>query len=63
MVDLMLKDLGLATQASLSSRSSIPMGSAARNLFSLHKNAEGEDKGSKDFSSIQQLYTKNETSK
>ena len=58
MVDLMLKDLGLATEASLTSRSSIPMGSAARNLFSLHKSAEGEDKGAKDFSSIQQLYAK-----
>jgi len=59
MVDLMLKDLGLATQASLVSGSSIPMGAAARNLFSLHKSAEGEDKGAKDFSSIQQLYAKN----
>jgi 3-hydroxyisobutyrate dehydrogenase len=58
MVDLMLKDLGLATQASLVSGSSIPMGAAARNLFSLHKSAEGEDKGAKDFSSIQQLYSK-----
>jgi 3-hydroxyisobutyrate dehydrogenase len=58
MVDLMLKDLGLATEASLASRSSIPMGSTARNLFSLHKNSAGEDKGLKDFSSIQQLYSK-----
>lgn len=60
MVDLMLKDLGLAMEASLASRSSIPMGAAARNLFNLHKNAEGEDKGAKDFSSIQQLYAKPE---
>lgn len=58
MVDLMLKDLGLAMEASLHSKSSIPMGASARNLFSLHKNAEGEDKGAKDFSSIQQLYAK-----
>jgi 3-hydroxyisobutyrate dehydrogenase len=58
MVDLMLKDLALATEASLTSRSSIPMGSTARNLFSLHKNSAGEDKGLKDFSSIQQLYSK-----
>lgn len=56
MVDLMLKDLGLAMQASLASASSIPMGAAARNLFSLHKHSGGEDKGKMDFSSIQQLY-------
>lgn len=58
MVDLMLKDLGLAMEASLSSRSSIPMGAAARNLYNLHKNATAEDKGAKDFSSIQQFYAK-----
>ncbi|MEH6549074.1 MAG: 3-hydroxyisobutyrate dehydrogenase [Pseudomonadales bacterium] len=57
-VDLMLKDLGLATQAALASQSSTPMGSSARSLFNLHKNSSGEDKGSKDFSSIQQLYSK-----
>lgn len=56
MVDLMLKDLGLALQASLASGSSVPMGAAARNLFSLHKHSGGEDKGKMDFSSIQQLY-------
>lgn len=58
MVDLMLKDLGLAMQSSLTSQSSIPMGTAARNLFNLHKNSTGNDKGALDFSSIQQLYGK-----
>lgn len=58
MVDLMLKDLGLAQEAASGSKSSIPMGSAARNLFNLHKNSAGEDKGAKDFSSIQQLFAR-----
>lgn len=58
MVDLMLKDLSLAMEASVGSKSSIPMGAAARNLFNLHKNSTGVDKGMQDFSSIQQLYTK-----
>jgi len=56
MVDLMLKDLGLAMEASTGSQSSVPMGSAARGLFNLHKNSGDEDKGQLDFSSIQQLY-------
>ena len=54
----MLKDLGLAMEASLNSQSSVPMGAAARNLFNLHKHSSGEDKGDKDFSSIQQFYSK-----
>jgi 3-hydroxyisobutyrate dehydrogenase len=58
MVDLMLKDLSLALTASIGSQSSIPMGAAARNLFNLHKNTGGVDKGSRDFSSIQQLYAR-----
>jgi 3-hydroxyisobutyrate dehydrogenase len=56
MVDLMLKDLGLAMEASAASKSSTPMGAAARNLFNLHKNSGGEDKGGKDFSSVLELY-------
>lgn len=60
MVDLMLKDLSLAMEASVGSKSSIPMGAAARNLFNLHKNSGPEDKGLKDFSSIQQFYSKPE---
>ncbi|MDN3640957.1 3-hydroxyisobutyrate dehydrogenase [Simiduia curdlanivorans] len=62
MVDLMLKDLGLAMEASLTSRSSIPMGAAARNLFNLHKHSAGEDQGKKDFSSIQKFYAGNKKS-
>ncbi|GAA6151825.1 3-hydroxyisobutyrate dehydrogenase [Pseudoteredinibacter isoporae] len=58
MVDLMLKDLGLAMEAALASRSSTPMGAAARNLYSLHKNSGQMDKGSKDFSSILELFAK-----
>ena len=58
LVNLMLKDLGLAMEASLNSQSSVPMGAAARNLFNLHKHSADEDKGNKDFSSIQQLYSK-----
>lgn len=58
MVDLMLKDLGLAMQSALASQSSVPMGASARNLFNLHKNSGGENKGNKDFSSIQELYAK-----
>ena len=56
MVDLMLKDLGLAQQAALASQSATPMGAAARNLFNLHKHSGGQNKGSKDFSSILELY-------
>lgn len=56
MVDLMLKDLGLAQQAALASQSATPMGAAARNLFNLHKYSDGQNKGSKDFSSILEMY-------
>ncbi|XKH59024.1 3-hydroxyisobutyrate dehydrogenase [Halomonas sediminis] len=52
-VDLMFKDLGLAMDVSQQSASSVPMGSAARALFSLHK-AKGN--GSLDFSSLLKLY-------
>lgn len=58
MVDLMLKDLGLAMEASLNSGSSVPMGAAARNLYNVHKSASAEDAGCLDFSSIQRLYAK-----
>lgn len=56
MVDLMLKDLGLAMEAAAASKSSTPMGAAARNLFNLHKHSGGVDKGGKDFSSVLELY-------
>ena len=53
MVDLMLKDLGLAEAAAQASASATPMGSLARNLYRIHR---GSSKGSLDFSSIFQLY-------
>lgn len=54
-VDLMAKDLGLAWETALNSKSSIPMGSLARNLFALHAQ---QGNGELDFSSIQQLFVK-----
>ncbi|MFZ6733740.1 3-hydroxyisobutyrate dehydrogenase [Undibacterium sp. Ji42W] len=51
-VDLMLKDLGLATEAALGSNSSIPLGEAVRNLYGIHSKAGA---GGKDFSSILEL--------
>lgn len=53
LVDLMAKDLGLAWELALGSKSPVPMGSQARNLFALHA-AQGN--GRLDFSSIQWLY-------
>lgn len=53
LTDLMAKDLGLAWELALGSKSSVPMGSQARNLFALHS-AQGN--GGLDFSSIQNLY-------
>ncbi|MBN1006090.1 3-hydroxyisobutyrate dehydrogenase [Amphritea pacifica] len=52
-VDLMFKDLGLAMELSQQSNSPVPMGSAARSLFSLHKS---KGNGGLDFSSILKLY-------
>jgi len=52
-VDLMLKDLGLAAEAALATRASVPLGELARNLYSLHS-AAGH--GKLDFSSILDLY-------
>ncbi len=56
MVDLMLKDLGLAQEAALKSQSATPMGAAARNLFNLHKHSGETDKGGKDFSSVLEMF-------
>ncbi|WP_416140548.1 3-hydroxyisobutyrate dehydrogenase [Halomonas sp. HK25] len=53
LTDLMAKDLGLAWELALGSKSTVPMGSQARNLFALHS-AQGN--GKLDFSSIQTLY-------
>lgn len=55
--DLMAKDLGLAWELALGSKSTVPMGSQARNLFALHA-ANGN--GGLDFSSIQRLYRRDE---
>lgn len=57
LTDLMAKDLGLAWELALGSKSSVPMGSQARNLFALHS-AQGS--GALDFSSIQALYRQGE---
>jgi len=55
MVDLMAKDLGLATETALASHSSTPMGTLARSLYAMHA-ASGN--GSKDFSSIFNMFNK-----
>jgi len=52
-VDLMFKDLGLATDMSHLSGSPTPMGSQAKALYNLHKAAGN---GALDFSSILKLY-------
>ncbi len=54
-VDLMFKDLGLALELSQHSAVPVPMGSQARNLFHLHKQAAASN-GALDFSSVLQLY-------
>lgn len=56
-VDLMLKDLGLATETALSAQASIPLGEMARNLYALHSKAGA---GGLDFSSILQILQKAE---
>lgn len=48
-VDLMLKDLGLAVENSLSTGSAVPLGAMARNLYDIHSKAGS---GGLDFSSI-----------
>lgn len=53
MVDLMNKDLGLALEAALGSKSTIPMGSLAKSLYGVH-GAQGH--GKLDFSSILKLF-------
>ena len=55
MVDLMAKDLGLAMDTAVGSQSSTPMGALARNLYAMHA-ASGS--GSKDFSSIFNIFNK-----
>jgi len=52
-VDLMLKDLGLAAEASMQARATTPLGELARNLYALHST---QGHGRLDFSSILKLY-------
>ena len=54
-VDLMLKDLGLAVENSLSTGSSTPMGALARNLYNLHSKSGA---GGLDFSSIFSMFAR-----
>lgn len=56
-VDLMLKDLGLATDIATASHAAMPMGALARNLYALH--AQGGH-GKRDFSSLQSFFTVSE---
>jgi 3-hydroxyisobutyrate dehydrogenase len=49
---LMLKDLGLAAEASIGSGSAIPLGELARNLYAMH----AAHSAALDFSSILNLY-------
>ncbi|OUS68973.1 3-hydroxyisobutyrate dehydrogenase [Pseudoalteromonas sp. A601] len=55
MVDLMAKDLGLAMEAAQQSNSSTPMGSMAKNLYTM---LQHQDAGSDDFSAIFKLFSK-----
>lgn len=56
-VNLMNKDLGLALQAALATRSSTPMGALARSLYAAHAN---HGHGGLDFSSIQTLFKRDD---
>ncbi|MEE9254994.1 MAG: 3-hydroxyisobutyrate dehydrogenase [Pseudomonadales bacterium] len=60
LVDLMIKDLGLAMEAADEVRASTPMGSLARSLYLLLRRQH--DAGALDFSSIQRLYLDREQS-
>lgn len=59
MVDLMNKDLGLAMDTGLKSQSLTPMGSLAQNLYNIHSM---QGNGQLDFSSIFNLFSKQEKS-
>jgi 3-hydroxyisobutyrate dehydrogenase len=54
LVDLMTKDLGLAMDTAEQSKSSVPMGALAKNLYRVHQQLH--DAGGLDFSSIQWLF-------
>ncbi|AWL12073.1 3-hydroxyisobutyrate dehydrogenase [Saliniradius amylolyticus] len=53
LVDLMCKDLGLALDSAVDSKSSTPMGALARSLYAMHSQ---QGWGRKDFSSIFQMF-------
>ncbi|MBL4681599.1 MAG: 3-hydroxyisobutyrate dehydrogenase [Pseudomonadales bacterium] len=55
LVDLMIKDLGLAMEAAQDKGASTPMGSLARNLYINHRK---QGNGRLDFSSIQKVYNR-----
>ncbi|TMN70466.1 3-hydroxyisobutyrate dehydrogenase [Pseudoalteromonas sp. S1727] len=55
MVDLMAKDLGLAMEAAQESNSATPMGSMAKNLYTM---LQHQGAGSDDFSAIFKLFSK-----
>lgn len=55
MVNLMLKDLGLALDAAKTSGSATPMGSLAQSLYAILRQ-QREDGGTRDFSSIMELF-------
>lgn len=54
-VDLMLKDLGLAVENALATRSSVPLGALARNVYDLHSKAGN---GGLDYGSIFEMLSK-----
>jgi 3-hydroxyisobutyrate dehydrogenase len=56
MVKLMQKDLGLAMEAALASKSATPMGALANNLYNLYATMGDEDNADLDFSSIQRFF-------
>lgn len=58
LVDLMIKDLGLAMESGLAVGASTPMGALARNLYINHSK---DGHGRTDFSSIQKVYNKTES--
>jgi len=55
MVNLMLKDLGLALETAKTSESAVPMGALAQSLYAMLKHSDRE-LGGKDFSSVLRLF-------
>jgi len=59
LVDLMVKDLGLAMESALATQSSTPMGSLTRSLYLAHSK---KGHGGIDFSSIQTYFQSSDKS-